>query len=100
MSAFILADTFGDMRNLIETAQWKVLGWGAACLAGTFTFLKLVANEVHDQKMELAAFEKTEMVKLKQQLEAQKAQEDEEDLLTVQAVPSRSFKSDHNTDDQ
>lgn len=93
MSPTRLADTFGEMRNLIETAPWKALSWSAACLAGALTFLKLIANEKHLQQMELEVFEKGEMKAFQERMAARVAADAKDGLLTVQAVPSKSFKS-------
>ena len=93
MSPTRLADKFGEMRDLIETAPWKALSWSAACLAGALAFLKLIANEKHLQQMELEVYEKEEMKAFHERMAARAASDAEDDLLTVQAVPSRSFKS-------
>ncbi len=93
MSPTRLADTFGEMRDLIETAQWKALSWSAACLAGAMTFLKLVANEKHQQQMGLVAYEKDEMKAFQERMATQTASDAEDDLMTVQAVKPKSFKT-------
>jgi len=60
------------MKNVIETAGWKALSWGAACGAATITFLKLVANEIQRSRLDLELLDQDERKLAEQRLETDK----------------------------
>lgn len=79
------------MKNVIETAGWKALSWGAACAIGTLTFLKLVANEIERARYDLESIDQTERKLAEQRLEA------EQEMMVVEATkPGKSgFSTNH-----
>lgn len=75
------------MKNVIETAGWKALSWGAVCATGAITFLKLVANEIHRSRQYLDTIDQAERKLAEKRLNA------DQDLLVVEAAkPGSSFK--------